>query len=133
MKRASCACGQLSISLVGEPRYVLACHCRECQKATGSLFGVSTYWSKESVSGITGESTQFTRRTDSGGTLTHHFCSTCGGRVYRYASFYPAGIGVAYGGFDTTDLPRPTDEYWTQRRHDRCGFTYPIVQHVGDD
>lgn len=133
MKKASCACGQLSITLNSDPEYVLACHCRACQKATGSAFGVSTYWRNARVAEIRGDSRNFTRATDSGKTLTHHFCPQCGGRVYWYAGFYPDGVGVGYGVFDTPLDLVPTDEYWTIRRLPFVEFSCGTVKHPGDD
>ncbi|WP_449090106.1 MULTISPECIES: GFA family protein [unclassified Rhizobium] len=38
-RRARCASGQLSITTEGEPVKISACHCRECQRRTGSAFG----------------------------------------------------------------------------------------------
>lgn len=40
MQTASCNCGQLSLSVSGDPIRVSVCHCNACQKRTGSAFGV---------------------------------------------------------------------------------------------
>ena len=46
---AHCCCGLLRAEATGEPPFVGACHCMECQRRTGSPFGVSTYFPKEQV------------------------------------------------------------------------------------
>jgi len=46
---ARCCCGSLRAEAAGEPAVVLACHCTECQRRTGSPFGVGTYFRKEQV------------------------------------------------------------------------------------
>jgi len=46
---AHCCCGSLRAEATGEPAFVAACHCTECQRRTGSPFGVSTYFPKEQV------------------------------------------------------------------------------------
>jgi hypothetical protein len=46
---AHCCCGSLHAEATGEPAIVTACHCIECQRRTGSSFGVSTWFAKEQV------------------------------------------------------------------------------------
>ena len=37
---AHCCCGSLRAETTGEPAFVAACHCTECQRRTGAPFGV---------------------------------------------------------------------------------------------
>ncbi|TIW65491.1 MAG: aldehyde-activating protein, partial [Mesorhizobium sp.] len=41
---ASCACGQLQIRCQREPDIVSLCHCLDCQRRTGSPFGVAAFF-----------------------------------------------------------------------------------------
>ena len=59
-RTATCACGQLRVTAEREPERVLACNCRECQRRTGSVFGVSAYFAAAAV-GIEGTSRSFKR------------------------------------------------------------------------
>ncbi|MFL5008270.1 MAG: GFA family protein, partial [Microvirga sp.] len=59
-RTATCACGQLRVTVEREPERVLACNCRECQRRTGSVFGVSAYFAAAAV-GIEGTSGSFKR------------------------------------------------------------------------
>lgn len=36
-----CFCGQVRYRMEGDPIYVNACHCRDCQKLTGSAFAIN--------------------------------------------------------------------------------------------
>ena len=94
-RTASCSCGQLTLVMQGEPEEVTVCHCFECQKQTGSVFGVSTYWPKSACEAITGEATLWRRSSDSGRWLDNYFCPICGSTVYWYAEFAPEEIVVA--------------------------------------
>jgi hypothetical protein len=38
-RTAACNCGQLCITCEGEPVRVSMCHCLECQRRTGAVFG----------------------------------------------------------------------------------------------
>jgi len=69
---AHCCCGSLRAEATGEPALVGACHCLECQRRTGSPFGVSTYFPKEQVR-TEGPSTVYVRGSDSGRKIENSF------------------------------------------------------------
>src|SRR5262245_10551537 len=48
-RTASCACGQLRVMCAGDPMMVSLCHCLECQKRTGSTYGIAAFFSREAV------------------------------------------------------------------------------------
>jgi hypothetical protein len=74
---ATCACRQLSVTCAGEPVSVSLCSCLECQRRTGSTFGIAAFFSREVVS-IQGDSTSYDRPSDSGFLVSFHFCPRCG-------------------------------------------------------
>lgn len=116
-RTATCACGQLSIRVSGEPRLVAACSCIQCQKRTGSAFGVSSYFRDRQVLEITGDSLQASRRADSGLNITGHFCPDCGSTVYWQGEFLKGHTGIAVGCFADPDFPAPTATVWNATRH----------------
>jgi len=116
-RTAICSCGQLSVVVDGEPDEVLVCHCFECQKQTGSVFGVWTYWPKSACQSIKGEAKLYRRSSDSGRWVDNYFCPNCGSAVYSYAEFAPESICVAVGNFADRDHPAPTYAVWDECRH----------------
>ena len=78
---AHCCCGSLRTEATGEPAFVGACHCTECQRRTGSPFGVSTYFPKDQVR-TEGRSKVYPRGSDSGRKIEFHFCPHCGSTVF---------------------------------------------------
>ena len=70
---AHCSCGSLHAEATGVPAFVGACHCIECQRRTGSPFGVSIYFPKEHVR-TEGPSKVYVRGSDSGRKIEQHFC-----------------------------------------------------------
>jgi hypothetical protein len=116
MRIARCSCGQLTAACEGEPVRVSVCHCVECQRRTGSAFGVAAFFPIEAA--ITaGRSATYERTGDSGGTLRFHFCPTCGSTVHWVRSAKPELIGVAVGAFADQDLPPPDREVYQERGH----------------
>lgn len=115
-RRAACACGALTADCAGEPTRVSVCHCRECQRRTGSAFGVACFYPVEAVS-LNGASHSYTRGSDSGHALTFHFCPTCGATVWWAPQRTPGRIAVALGAFADPAFPAPDKEVYEDHRH----------------
>lgn len=107
--------------MTGEPDAVVACHCIDCQRRTGSVLGVGAYYNKECVS-ITGESKLYVRDTAAGRTFNEHFCPTCGTTLYFYGPYKPGVIGVAVGCFADPTFAPPVRSVWEQSHHPWVGL-----------
>lgn len=116
LRTASCSCGQLRVTCDGEPLRVSLCHCLECQKRTGSLFGVAARWPAERGS-IEGRATKYVRGSDDGNKVEFHFCSVCGTTLYWELEIQPGVIAVAVGAFGDPDFPMPVRQVYENRRH----------------
>jgi hypothetical protein len=97
--RASCSCGNLQVVCEGEPVSISMCHCLECQRRTGAVFGNQAWFGRQQVISIAGDSTQFVRVADTGRSVAFRFCPTCGSTVYWEAEGFPGHIAVAVGAF----------------------------------
>src|SRR6185437_513514 len=115
-RSARCCCGGLQIVASGEPRIVLACHCVECQRRTGSVFGVSAYFAKDQIS-PRGADKLYVRDGQDGRKLSIHFCPECGTSVYWEADRLPGHVGVAVGAFADPDFAPPKHSVWETFRH----------------
>ena len=106
-RKASCSCGQLSVTFKGpDPERISMCQCNACQKETGSVFSVQARIPREQVT-IEGESSEWTRPSDSGGPVTSHFCPECGSTVYWEMAAAPDIFLVAVGAFADPTFPPP--------------------------
>ncbi|HUN41330.1 MAG TPA: GFA family protein [Acetobacteraceae bacterium] len=122
---AQCCCGSLRAAVTGEPEFVAACHCMECQRRTGAPFGVSCYFPKSQVR-TNGSSKIYLRGSDSGRKIELHFCPDCGSTVYWYAEFVPDLIGIAVGAFTDPCMPSPTVSVWETTRHPWVTFDHHL-------
>src|SRR5262245_2895582 len=68
---AHCNCGSLQATTVGEPITVATCFCEECQRRTGSAFGISTYWMQANVE-LSGSVTRYVREGQEGRKVTYY-------------------------------------------------------------
>ncbi|HXW42970.1 MAG TPA: GFA family protein [Xanthobacteraceae bacterium] len=116
-RRAACNCGQLNLTCEGEPSRVAMCHCLECQRRTGAAFAGQGWFSRQQITAINGKSTSFTRSSDSGNSVTFHFCPVCGSTVYWEAQRYPGMMAVGIGSFADPTFPAPGQSLFERRRH----------------
>jgi hypothetical protein len=137
-RHAACSCGQLRLSVEGEPVRVSICHCLACQRRTGSVFGVQARFDAEQVT-IEGASRQYIRVSDKGDkrasdttgladyadtramrrrtASNFHFCPDCGATVFYTVEASPGNVAVPVGAFADPSFPAPTVSVWEERRH----------------
>lgn len=115
-RRATCACEKLAVVARGEPVRVSICHCLECQKRTGSVFGAQARFARENVT-FSGTATTFARKGDSGGVIAFSFCASCGSTLYWELDGLPGFVVVALGAFADPGFPSPKVSIYEARRH----------------
>jgi hypothetical protein len=84
-----CACGSVRYRLGSPPMFVHCCHCRDCQRQTGSAFVLNALIEADRVSLLSGNPEEVIVPTDSGR----------GQKVYRCPSCEIA-VWSVYGGVD---------------------------------
>lgn len=114
---ARCLCGELSIRVKGDPKLSLACNCTNCQRRTGSAFGISALYENSSILEKSGNPKHFQAKSDSGNNIRTSFCPACGTSVYWELDFFPGLTGVAGGCFTDPDFPEPTAAVWNQSKY----------------
>lgn len=124
---ARCSCGQLNAMATGAAVRVSVCHCIECQRRTGSAFGVQARFPATAVS-VTGESTAYSRVADSGHTLTFHFCPSCGSTVYYTNDALPGFIGIAVGAFADPLSWQPAFSVYECSKHTWVELPAPVLR-----
>ena len=76
-----CLCGRVRYECHGEPAMTGACHCRDCQKSSGSAFATLLVFPKGTVRITAGEPAIYAHEGDSGAGERRHFCGSCGSPV----------------------------------------------------
>jgi len=100
-KTGQCVCGEVSYSINGEPKRITICHCKWCQRRTGSAFGVEVVFDETQIT-INDESvTRYRHLSDeSGRWLDQHFCRKCGSNIGFTLEAVPGIRTIAAGTFD---------------------------------
>lgn len=120
-RRAACSCGNLNVTVHGEPVRISICHCLACQRRTGSTFGVQARFPATAVQ-INGAGRQYVRIADSGNRITFHFCPDCGATVHYRIDTQPDLIAIPVGAFAEPAFPPPRFSVYESRRHDWVGL-----------
>ena len=126
-RTASCRCGQVHATVMGEPVRVSVCHCLNCKKRSGSAFAVQARWPSAQVT-IEGRSKTFVKVADSGNRATFHFCPECGSDVFyeidgRFDDKFNDLVAIPLGAFDDPYWASPAFSVWEQRKHDWVELT----------
>ena len=93
------------------------CHCLECQRRTGAVFGNQAWFEPHQIVAVSGTSTQYSRTGESGKSITFQFCPVCGSTVYWQAEAFPGLTAVAVGAFGDPAFAAPQHSVWERRRH----------------
>ena len=125
--RASCHCGQLRVTVPGPTKAVVACHCKDCQKRSGALFGVAAYYPHGEIE-IEGAAKRFSRPTAAGGVFEQRFCTECGVTVLMKGAKNPDVTGIPIGLFDDAHDMQAVRSVWEDRKHAWVEIT-SAVQH----
>lgn len=111
-----CLCGAVRVHLAAQPAAVNMCHCADCQRRSGSPFGMAL-WLMETDVAIVGETREFAHRSDKGRDLTNRFCPKCGSTICFTAALNPGLLAIPAGLFADPTTPPPQRSVFEERRH----------------
>jgi hypothetical protein len=110
-----CVCGDVRYRITGEPALATICHCKFCQKRTGSAFSEPVVFKLEQVAFSGGSRTIYEHNSDeSGRWLRMEFCPRCGTTVSWTAQRRPGMRGISGGTLDDPDWVHGRTHIWTR-------------------
>ena len=114
-----CLCGQARYSANADPVFVGVCHCKDCQKQTGTAFSVLVGIPKSAMS-IQGQVKTFHDTGDSGQPIERNFCPECGSPIFKEGALAPGVAFIFTGTLDDTSWLDPkmhvycdSAQHWT--------------------
>ena len=110
-----CLCGNVRYSINSESIHCGVCHCRDCQRFTGSAFVSAVRVPLDSVR-VQGELTVIETKGGSGQLIRRHFCPNCGSSVLG-EPYRPGMINVMAGTLDDPSIFVPTTEVFCETAH----------------
>lgn len=122
--KGGCLCGQVRYSSNAEPIFTGICHCKDCQKESGTAFNVVVAVPQSAVS-ILGSPKTYATKGDSGKDNVRRLCPNCGSTILSEPAAL-AGVSIIRAGtLDDPSWLKPSMEIY-------CNSAQPWVQLGGD-
>ena len=100
-----CLCGRIRYATLATPIQVTVCHCKFCQKATGSAYMVEPIFLNDDFVLLAGSPKTFDQRSNGSGKTVHvHFCGDCGTKLWLSFERFPDVVDVYAGTFSDRRL-----------------------------
>ena len=116
----ACLCGKCSYSISAEPIFMGVCHCKDCQRATGSAFE-SVVAVPEAGMQSQGTLKSFSVTGGSGKSVSRSFCPDCGSTMMTRAELMPGVVMLTTGPMNDTSGFQPAMQIF-------CASAQPWVQ-----
>jgi hypothetical protein len=111
-----CACGAVRYRLGSAPMFVHCCHCRDCQRQTGSAFVLNALIETDRISLLAGEPTPLAVPTDSGRPHEIYRCPACQTALWSDYGGRPALRFVRVGTLDDPTALTPDVHIYTRSK-----------------
>src|SRR5689334_20567015 len=110
-----CACAEVRYRLMSEPMFVHCCHCRNCQRQTGSAFVINLLIEADRVELLTGDPRAVEAPRDDGSPQRIFRCPTC--EVGIYSEYGPPEVlFVRAGTLDDPSSVEPDIHIYTRSK-----------------
>jgi hypothetical protein len=110
--KGRCMCGDIRFELAEVPEFMGVCHCKHCQRQSGSAFSTMASVPRNSFSLQRGTPTVYRGTADSGFDTEIGFCGRCGSPVYTLLANQAEAIYLKTGTLDETDWFEPQFHVW---------------------
>ncbi len=108
-----CACGIVRYSLLGAPLLAYACHCHDCQKATGAAFSLTLVIRTADLE-VAGTPDVTTRSSRSGRAVERSFCPSCRVPLFSRAPITPEYMSLRVGTLDDASWVVPISQSFVE-------------------
>lgn len=112
-----CLCGAVTVTVKAEPIGAGQCHCKDCQRASGTGHMSLAFFNRGDVA-VAGATRSYPVKADSGSINTRHFCPQCGSRILGENSARPNVVGLPVGIVDDNAWFKPQRVVFVKNRPD---------------
>lgn len=111
-----CICNQVRYEISSPPLFTHVCHCKTCQKLTGSAFWITMVTLRKDFKFTAGHINTMYVTLDSGAKLEIGFCPNCGTRLYGIHENFPHAIAPTAGTLDDSSCIKPQAHIYTRSK-----------------
>jgi len=126
-----CLCGAIRYS-VNQPIIELrACHCTNCQKASGTGGSVNAMIPSANFQLVKGKPKRYSAKADSGRLLHRFFCGDCGSPLYSQRDSTPENMALRIGTLENAPPMKIAHNIWTKSARPWAHIDPATQQHAG--
>jgi hypothetical protein len=103
----ACLCGAVKFELSADPVFQFACHCTDCQRASGGAPTLGMAFPEPALTITQGTPKDFVSAGDTGGKVKRSFCETCGSPLFSRPDVTPGMVIVKIGALDDPSAFKP--------------------------
>ncbi len=111
-----CACGKARYRMRSAPLFVHCCHCKDCQRQTGTAFVLNALIETGRVETLAGKTVLYGMPTDSGSPHEIARCPDCGTAVWSHYGGLKTLTFVRVGTLDEPAALRPDVHIYTRTK-----------------
>ena len=129
MLKGRCLCSAVQYQSLGPILFAAICHCRDCQRASGSG-GVPMLGVPKVSFTFSGPVKQSRTAGGSGKSAVRNFCSECGSLLFGTPESDPELITIYAGGLDDSTVFSPREALFIAHRPSWAKLAAQLVEHV---
>lgn len=114
-QHGGCLCGQVRYRIEAEPMLTAICHCKHCQKQSGSAFSVNLLVPKDRTH-FEGTLKRYADRGEENRLVTRGFCPECGSAIASELEMMPGALAIKAGTLDDPSALTPNLHLWCEHR-----------------
>jgi hypothetical protein len=107
-----CACGAIHYEVLANPVVMLNCHCRDCQRGSGTAYAAYLVVPKGGVE-VRGEPRYYRTVGNAGRAVERGFCATCGSPLMLKLERTPDIVALHAASLDDASVYRPAMDIFT--------------------
>jgi hypothetical protein len=127
-----CLCGKIRYTISQPVQNIIACHCTNCQKASGSGMSHNTPVPASAVTFTLGQPNIYADTAQSGNKLYRAFCGDCGSPIYSQRESTPEMMVIKVGTLDNSDAMKLIMNIWTDSTRPWVNIDPATEQHSGN-
>lgn len=104
--QGQCLCGAVRYSSEQAPVFQALCHCRDCQRSTGSAFAAIAFFAEQALK-VSGEVKYYESLGRNGKRIWRGFCPNCGSNLFGRVEKAPGLLSIRAGTLDDPNQFQP--------------------------
>jgi hypothetical protein len=126
----SCLCGAIHYEIKQALHSIVVCHCKNCQKVSGSGASHNAIIPVEAFHMLSGKTKCFRDTAESGNLLLRYFCGDCGSPIFSQRENAPDILVLKVGTLDDSSAMQVAMNIWTRSARPWMHIDLDTVQHL---